>query len=638
MTIKLDQNYPQFFELNGVALNDGYIYIGTDGLDPISNPKQVYLDANLTIPIAQPLRTTGGYIYYNGNLVNIYISGAYSITVKNSLSEIIYTKLSATVFSLNSIDNIASLKNINGSNASSVEVLGYYVSGDGGGGTFYWDSTSTEIDNGGTIIQATGITTGRWKRVYSGVVNVKWFGAKGDGVTDDTIAIQNILNSFSGNENTGYGSNPYIVDLCELSIKFINTLIIPINISFVNGTLYSQNGKIVFRNPYIANTSIRGYTEYWKYMKTNNKNINFDCLVIINTYIGAEFENCLFRGLVFVNSNTLWTEHNIFNSCSFSENVSAGGCIRFDGNKSGNSIFSTGSGVGASDGSFGYNMFDNCKIDSNAPQVGISLVDGATLYNAGIGFRGYTRGNSPAGAFLYIDSSLNVSSLNFCNFNVSLESFGASANVISLSTNSRFWYNMGTIKSASPEMTMSQDSVVDIRSNNINVIGVVLYDSSNAEVFNGASYQTLLTSDLKKRQWIKPKFSAYATSNQTFSSNVNTKINFASEEYDVGGFYTSNRFTPKVAGYYQVNARVSYDVTATVLAASVTLYKNGSAYRIGNYDTPTNDCAKVISSLVYLNGSTDYIEVYGYVFDNSAAPIAKAGIAETYFNASFVDY
>lgn len=92
------------------------------------------------------------------------------------------------------IEDIATLKLQGGQNDNeTIEVLGYYSAGDGGGGTFYWDSTSTETDNGGTIIQATGITTGRWKRIFNGTVNLKCFGAKGDGITNDTTVLKNCL-------------------------------------------------------------------------------------------------------------------------------------------------------------------------------------------------------------------------------------------------------------------------------------------------------------------------------------------------------------------------------------------------------------------------------------------------------------
>jgi hypothetical protein len=92
------------------------------------------------------------------------------------------------------VDSIANMKNLNTeieANAT-VEVLGYHSKGDGGGGTFYWDSTSIEDDNGGTIIEATGVVDGRYIRNYSGAVNVKWFGAKGDGVTNDLTYIMRL--------------------------------------------------------------------------------------------------------------------------------------------------------------------------------------------------------------------------------------------------------------------------------------------------------------------------------------------------------------------------------------------------------------------------------------------------------------
>ena len=60
------------------------------------------------------------------------------------------------------------------------------ITADGIAGFFKYDSTeTTSTDNGGTIIVA---GTKRWKRVFDGVVNVKWFGALGNGVTDDTAA------------------------------------------------------------------------------------------------------------------------------------------------------------------------------------------------------------------------------------------------------------------------------------------------------------------------------------------------------------------------------------------------------------------------------------------------------------------
>lgn len=107
------------------------------------------------------------------------------------------TTASALVSDLSGVQNytrsIATLKALDTTLVGAgytVQVLGYYAAGDGGGGVFYWDAGATDADNGGTIIQPNAGGDGRWMRVYSGAVNVKWFGAMGDGVTDDYTAIQ----------------------------------------------------------------------------------------------------------------------------------------------------------------------------------------------------------------------------------------------------------------------------------------------------------------------------------------------------------------------------------------------------------------------------------------------------------------
>ncbi len=76
-----------------------------------------------------------------------------------------------------SVDNLAALKALTPSVGDSVEMKGYYNPGDGGGSTFYWRSTSTAPDNGGTVIQPAAGGTGRWFRDYSGPLNILWFGA-----------------------------------------------------------------------------------------------------------------------------------------------------------------------------------------------------------------------------------------------------------------------------------------------------------------------------------------------------------------------------------------------------------------------------------------------------------------------------
>lgn len=93
----------------------------------------------------------------------------------------------------NSLENVATLTALAKSaltDGVSFPVDGYFTRGDKGGGRFFFDATSTETANAGTIFITDEGGTGRWKRIIDDVLTAKMFGAKGDNVTDDTAEIQ----------------------------------------------------------------------------------------------------------------------------------------------------------------------------------------------------------------------------------------------------------------------------------------------------------------------------------------------------------------------------------------------------------------------------------------------------------------
>lgn len=158
--LSIQPTFPTFSEADGSPLEDGYIWIGTANLNPITNPIAVFWDAALTLPAAQPIRTIGGYPVNSGTPARLYVNSDYSIQVQNRNGSVVYSAPAAT------------------------ERYGNLIT--------FADITGTLGSDRVSFLQAgTGAVTRTAQSKLRDVVSVKDFGAVGDGVADDQTAFNN---------------------------------------------------------------------------------------------------------------------------------------------------------------------------------------------------------------------------------------------------------------------------------------------------------------------------------------------------------------------------------------------------------------------------------------------------------------
>ena len=142
-----------------------------------------------------------------------------------------------------------------------------------------------------------------------------------------------------------------------------------------------------------------------------------------------------------------------------------------------------------------------------------------------------------------------------------------------------------------------------------------------------------------------PAFSATLSGNQTLAFNTLTRLPFNTETYDTNNCYdptTNYRFTPNVAGYYSINSNVKFNGTFTrQYYFDVRIFKNGSLFNqalagvsiaMGN-GQDFNVCP---SALVYMNGTTDYVEIYAYQYDYTASGTMNIIASTTSFSGFMV--
>ena len=145
--------------------------------------------------------------------------------------------------------------------------------------------------------------------------------------------------------------------------------------------------------------------------------------------------------------------------------------------------------------------------------------------------------------------------------------------------------------------------------------------------------------------WLFDYFLATLSSDQDIGyTGVWTKISMASEIHDSANAYDTStmRFTPQTAGKYWVHCQIQFEATAgsnQTPKYKSAIYKNGAT--TGNYvmkgSSSMQQHTPFFGRILNMNGSSDYIECYGFADSSGAGSNRVAsGIASSSFGAYFI--
>jgi hypothetical protein len=213
---------------DGVPYAGGELYTYLAG-SAGATPKATYSDAKLTTPNANPV------VLDADGRADVWVGGgSYLLILKDALGNTVWSvddyldEIGGVIL----FDTVALMKAESLAAGETAMTRGYYTKGDGGGATYlivapqafdgYGDH---ELANGNIAVLQ-----------YSGAINVKWFGAKGDGVADDSANIQSAIDYAGANSR---------IDLPPGAYKTTATLIInALRVHFIGAGSWST--RIIF--------------------------------------------------------------------------------------------------------------------------------------------------------------------------------------------------------------------------------------------------------------------------------------------------------------------------------------------------------------------------------------------------------
>ena len=228
--LSIQPTSPIFTDIDGQPLEAGFVWIGTANLDPQVNPINVYWDAALTIPAAQPIRTLAGYPSNSGTPARLYVNSDYSIRVMNRNGSVVYSAPAATERYNDAV--------VGGVNAEDVIYDPPFLGG-----------VQTNVES---------------KLAQN--VSVQDFGAIGDGITNDAAAC---LAANNVSVAVTYPAGTYYIDTSitltapvtmEPGAKFV---VAAGRVLTINGAVYAGSRQYIFQGASGAIAGTFGYVTLW---------------------------------------------------------------------------------------------------------------------------------------------------------------------------------------------------------------------------------------------------------------------------------------------------------------------------------------------------------------------------------------
>lgn len=203
MTIAVDKPFPVMPDINGLPVDDGYVYIGEAGKNAKTNPVNIYWNQELTIPAGQPVRTINGFFSNSGSPGALFADAEdYSIIVEDKNQELIYSSLYSTGAGdgVEDFDTVDDMKAANLQVDQLVRTKGYYAAGDEGGAS-YLIAAAAAVDGYSDHTLANGNIA--LLQNSDGEFNVRQCGAMGDDSNDDSAAIQAAIDRAADSNKDG---------------------------------------------------------------------------------------------------------------------------------------------------------------------------------------------------------------------------------------------------------------------------------------------------------------------------------------------------------------------------------------------------------------------------------------------------